>query len=109
MQMCLKAADISNVTKPFDISRLWAIAVTEEFYQQGDKEKERGVEVLPMFDRTKNSELANGQIGFINFVALKFFRITTALFTGMQWATDNVESNLATWKSILEEHNKDTK
>ncbi|PWV04191.1 putative cAMP specific phosphodiesterase [Trypanosoma cruzi] len=103
MQIVLKAGDVSNVTKPFDISRLWAMAVTEEFYRQGDMEKEKGVEVLPMFDRSKNTELAKGQIGFIDFVAGPFFKkIVSASLTGMQWTVERVESNRLEWQRTLD-------
>ncbi|CAJ1020347.1 3'5'-cyclic nucleotide phosphodiesterase, putative [Leishmania lindenbergi] len=103
MQTLIKAGDVSNVTKPFETSRLWAMAVTEEFYRQGDMEKEKGVEVLPMFDRSKNTELARGQIGFIDFVAGKFFRdIVGSFFHGMQWCVDTVTSNRAKWQDILD-------
>ncbi|KAG5482950.1 hypothetical protein LSCM1_06991 [Leishmania martiniquensis] len=103
METLMKAGDVSNVAKPFDMSRMWAMAVTEEFYRQGDMEKEKGVEVLPMFDRSKNNELARGQIGFIDFVAGKFFRdIVGGLFHGMQWCVDTVNSNRARWQDILD-------
>ncbi|CAC9473526.1 putative cAMP specific phosphodiesterase [Leishmania infantum JPCM5] len=103
METLIKAGDVSNVTKPFETSRMWAMAVTEEFYRQGDMEKEKGVEVLPMFDRSKNNELARGQIGFIDFVAGKFFRdIVGNLFHGMQWCVDTVNSNRAKWQEILD-------
>ncbi|KAK7196454.1 cAMP specific phosphodiesterase [Novymonas esmeraldas] len=103
METLIKAGDVSNVTKPFATSRMWAMAVTEEFYRQGDMEKEKGVEVLPMFDRSKNNELARGQIGFIDFVAGKFFRdIVGNFFTGMQWCVDTVTSNRAQWQAILD-------
>jgi cAMP-specific phosphodiesterase len=102
MQVLLKAADISNVTKPFDVSRRWAMAVTEEFYQQGDKEKERGVAVLPMFDRAVSMELAKGQLGFITFVAGKFFaNVVTDFFTGMRWTTDRIASNTSRWQELV--------
>lgn len=102
MDVLLKAGDISNVTKPFDISRLWAMAVTEEFYRQGDMEKEKGVEVLPQFDRSKNTELARGQIGFIDFVCGPFFKkIVNTCLSGMQWTVDNVNSNRAQWDRVL--------
>ncbi|KAF8280938.1 putative cAMP specific phosphodiesterase [Trypanosoma cruzi] len=103
MDVIVKAGDVSNVTKPFDISRLWAMAVTEEFYRQGDMEKEKGVEVLPMFDRSKNTELAKGQIGFIDFVAGPFFKkIVSASLTGMQWTVERVESNRLEWQRTLD-------
>eukprot|EP00672_Neobodo_designis_P027352 CAMPEP_0174839562 /NCGR_PEP_ID=MMETSP1114-20130205/8123_1 /TAXON_ID=312471 /ORGANISM="Neobodo designis, Strain CCAP 1951/1" /LENGTH=1138 /DNA_ID=CAMNT_0016073687 /DNA_START=99 /DNA_END=3515 /DNA_ORIENTATION=+ len=105
MQMLLKAADISNVTKPFDVSRKWAISVTEEFYQQGDREREQGVEVNPMFDRTQGTELAKGQIGFINFIAKKFFTLITSkgALEDLQWCLNQLESNLSTWQGMLVE------
>eukprot|EP00388_Colpodella_angusta_P019749 GDKJ01049398.1.p1 GENE.GDKJ01049398.1~~GDKJ01049398.1.p1 ORF type:complete len:460 (-),score=31.88 GDKJ01049398.1:41-1270(-) len=107
MQVLMKAADISNVTKPFSVSRQWAMAVTEEFHQQGDKEKEKGVEVLPMFDRSKNNELAKGQLGFIGFVAEKFFTtIVASLMKRMQWTVDNITANKAEWDSILNVNKK---
>ncbi|ORC88214.1 putative cAMP specific phosphodiesterase [Trypanosoma theileri] len=107
MEILLKAGDVSNVTKPFDISRLWAMAVTEEFYRQGDMEKEKGVEVLPMFDRSKNTELAKGQIGFIDFVAGPFFKkIVDACLRGMTWAVERVNSNRAQWEQVLNAANE---
>lgn len=107
MQVLMKAADISNVTKPFSVSRQWAMAVTEEFHQQGDKEKEKGVEVLPMFDRSKNNELAKGQLGFIGFVAERFFTtIVGSLMKRMQWTVDNITANKAEWDSILNVNKK---
>lgn len=105
MEILIKAGDVSNVTKPFEQSRKWAMAVTEEFHRQGDIEKERGLDVLPMFDRAKSTELARGQIGFIDFVAAKFYKeIVSKLFTGMQWCVDNITANRETWNSLLSEN-----
>ena len=103
MDLVMKAADISNVTKPFELSRLWAVAVTEEFYRQGDQERARGVEVLPQFDRNKRTELAKGQIGFINFVCEKFFTVITSdnAFPGMRWTLDNLLKNKQEWTAVL--------
>ncbi|CCW65320.1 unnamed protein product, partial [Phytomonas sp. EM1] len=66
-------------------------------------EKEKGVEVLPMFDRTLNTELAKGQIGFIDFVSANFFKtIVSMLCHDMQWCVDRINSNRETWKALLE-------
>jgi cAMP-specific phosphodiesterase len=104
LQMLLKAADVSNVTKPFGLSRKWGQSVTEEFYQQGDKEKAGGVvDVLPMFDRSLNNELAKGQIGFIDFIAMKFFKAVTTHFPGLAWTIENIEGNRAQWNTVLQQ------
>lgn len=104
MRVLMKAADISNVTKPFDVSKQWAIAVTEEFYRQGDMEKKRGLVVLPMYERAGMRELANGQIGFIDAIAGKFYsEIFSLLFSGLRWCIENIQSNRSSWVMAIQE------
>lgn len=47
----LHCADLSSPTKPFPIYKQWTYGVMEEFFKQGDKEKELGIEVSAMCDR----------------------------------------------------------
>ncbi len=44
-------ADLSNPTKPLDLYRNWTNRVMEEFFVQGDLERERGLDISPMCDR----------------------------------------------------------
>lgn len=44
-------ADLSNPTKPLDVYRQWTERIMEEFFRQGDKERERGMEISPMCDK----------------------------------------------------------
>jgi hypothetical protein len=70
--MRLQAADISNVVKPFAVAQRWALRVTDEFFLQGDLERERGMVATPACDRHTQSRVAL-QRGFIDFVCLKLF------------------------------------
>jgi hypothetical protein len=70
--MRLQAADISNVVKPFAVAQRWALRVTDEFFLQGDLERERGMVATPACDRRTQSRVAL-QRGFIDFVCLKLF------------------------------------
>ena len=47
MQALLKCADISNVAKPLPVAMEWAVAVSDEFFAQGDLERAQGIEVRP--------------------------------------------------------------
>ena len=47
----LHCADLTNPTKPFEIYKGWTFGVMEEFFKQGDREKEPGIEVSAMCDR----------------------------------------------------------
>lgn len=44
-------ADLSNPTKPLHLYRQWTDRIMEEFFHQGDRERERGMEISPMCDK----------------------------------------------------------
>jgi hypothetical protein len=51
MKAMVHAADIGNPSRPFDISKIWAIKVVTEFFSQGDKEKALGLDISMNCDR----------------------------------------------------------
>eukprot|EP00667_Euglena_gracilis_P001276 EG_transcript_1276 len=102
LEMLMKSADLSNTAKPFPICRRWAVAVMEEFWGQGDKEKEAGLEVLPMFDREKAPDLIKHQLGFIDALAAKHFEMMAAWCPRLQFLADNVAENHRMWQRELE-------
>ncbi|KAI9012116.1 hypothetical protein CLU79DRAFT_770615 [Phycomyces nitens] len=93
----IKCADISNVTRPFMRAAKWAELLVEEFVLQGDLERELGMPVLPMNDRTKVI-LEDSQIGFIRFVALDLFKSVQQVLPEMSFAVNHMESNLKRWE-----------
>ena len=44
-------ADLSNPTKPLDLYTNWTDRIMQEFYRQGDMERERGMDISAMCDR----------------------------------------------------------
>lgn len=94
----IKCADISNVARPFRWGSKWAELLVEEFVSQGDLEKELGMPVLPMNDRTK-VVLEDSQIGFIQFVALDLFQNVRDIFQDISFAVDQMQANLKQWES----------
>jgi cAMP-specific phosphodiesterase 4 len=55
LKTLVHCADLSNPTKPLYLYRQWADRVMEEFFRQGDLEREQGLEVSPMCDRFEPS------------------------------------------------------
>jgi len=99
----LKCADLSNLTKPFNISRLWGIAVTNEFFYQGDAEKQQGKQVTPGFDRDQKQELARGQLSFIDAVGMKFYtEVSSGCLKSLKYLHDTLTKNREKWGQILE-------
>ena len=90
MNLMVHTADISNTTKKFDIYYKWAKLVVEEFYYQGDKEKELGLKCS--CDRNKVT-LYKSQLGFIDYIIKPFFGDFIKVFPKLSYLYDNAEEN----------------
>mmetsp|Transcript_14214 Transcript_14214/g.39141 ORF Transcript_14214/g.39141 Transcript_14214/m.39141 type:complete len:1301 (+) Transcript_14214:85-3987(+) len=94
--MVLHFSDISNPTKPFDICKRWAWLIVDEFFSQGDREKELGITVQPLNDREKVNK-PYSQVGFIEFFVAPLVLPTVRLFAPLAPIADQLISNLNTW------------
>ncbi|CAH1179104.1 unnamed protein product [Phaedon cochleariae] len=72
MQIALKCADISNPTRPWDISRKWSLKVCDEFFRQGEFERQLNLPVTSICDRQSTS-VARIQVGFFKIVVTPLF------------------------------------
>ncbi|XP_015259897.1 PREDICTED: cAMP-specific 3',5'-cyclic phosphodiesterase 4C-like isoform X1 [Cyprinodon variegatus] len=60
-------ADLSNPTKPLPLYRQWTERIMEEFFRQGDRERERGMEISAMCDK-HTASVEKSQVGFIDYI-----------------------------------------
>ena len=67
LQNMIHCSDISNPTKPLELYIKWTDRIMEEFWRQGDKERDLGLEISPMCDRHIAS-VEKHQVGFIEFI-----------------------------------------
>lgn len=74
LQFVLHLADISNPAKPNRFFEKWTDRCLDEFFQQGDEEKRRGLPVSPLCDRV-STDRAESQIGFIEYVVMPAFKV----------------------------------
>ncbi|XP_023029993.2 uncharacterized protein isoform X2 [Leptinotarsa decemlineata] len=72
MQIALKCADISNPTRPWEISHKWSIKVCDEFFRQGEYERKLNLPVTSICDQQSTS-VAKIQVGFFKFVVTPLF------------------------------------
>ncbi|CAH1099041.1 unnamed protein product [Psylliodes chrysocephalus] len=72
MQIALKCADISNPTRPWDISRKWSLKVCDEFFRQGEFERKLNLPVTSICDQQSTS-VAKIQVGFFKNVVNPLF------------------------------------
>lgn len=67
LENLVHCADLSNPTKPLPLYKRWVALLMEEFFQQGDKERENGMDISPMCDR-HNATIEKSQVGFIDYI-----------------------------------------
>lgn len=64
-------ADLSNPTKPLHLYRQWTDRIMEEFFRQGDRERERGMEISPMCDK-HNASVEKSQVIDLVFLGKEY-------------------------------------
>jgi len=105
LQIAIKCADISNPCRSWPVSRVWSLRACEEFFRQGDRERDLGFLLTPICDRF-NVTVAKVQVGFYSFVAEPLFKewdrfLNSALSSSMMM---NLYHNQAIWeKEVLQE------
>ncbi|XP_059616394.1 dual specificity calcium/calmodulin-dependent 3',5'-cyclic nucleotide phosphodiesterase 1-like isoform X2 [Phlebotomus argentipes] len=67
LSLVLHCCDISHPAKKWNIHHRWTMLLLEEFFRQGDLERELGLDFSPLCDR-KTTLVAESQIGFIEFI-----------------------------------------
>lgn len=67
LENLVHCADLSNPTKPLPMYKRWVALLMEEFFQQGDREKELGLDISAMCDR-QNATIEKSQVGFIDYI-----------------------------------------
>eukprot|EP00298_Acanthocystis_sp_HF-20_P016037 c21354_g1_i2.p1 GENE.c21354_g1_i2~~c21354_g1_i2.p1 ORF type:complete len:243 (-),score=90.19 c21354_g1_i2:14-742(-) len=73
LTMLLHCSDLGNTARGFEIASKWGHRVTDEFFNQGDKEKELGYPITPNMDR-RESDVAKCQMTFLKFVISPLFK-----------------------------------
>ena len=105
LKLLLHAADVSNPCKPWHICHFWAKRVLNEFFNQGDKEKELDIPVQMLNDREKVN-IPNSQIGFIEFVVAPLVITMVKLLPPLYELSRHIHLNVCHWADILVEESK---
>jgi hypothetical protein len=94
-------ADLGHNCKKFEISLQWVRLLSMEFWEQGDKEKEKGLPVSFLCDRNK-VDIPSSQIGFIKGFIASSFDCLVSIFPKLKYTMDNAKDNIDEWKKLKE-------
>ncbi|KAL1130495.1 hypothetical protein AAG570_011743 [Ranatra chinensis] len=104
LQIALKCADISNPCRPWEVSRKWSQKVCEEFFRQGDYERQLNLPVTSLCDR-QGTSVPKIQAGFFRFVVAPLFEewhrfLDTGLSHTMM---RHLHNNQAKWEALIQQ------
>jgi hypothetical protein len=102
LNILLHTADISNPTKPFHVYEKWVTKVMDEFWRQGDTEKELKLPVSFLCDRTTTST-PKAQLGFIEGIVCPLLHVIVDFFPGLDFLLQNCTNNKEIYKKLKED------
>lgn len=101
LSMGLKCADVGHTAKPNDLHIKWSELVCEEFFNQGDMEKQRGQQVSMYCDRV-TTDIAKSQAGFLKNITIPLFEAWTGFLDSpevTQSCLVQMSANMKMWES----------
>ena len=101
----IHSADLGHNTKLFNISLQWVELLSEEFWRQGDLEKELNLPVSFLCDR-ENTDVPNSQKGFINGFIKPTLDILISIFPTLKFLLNNANENLVEWQKLIDQNRK---
>lgn len=92
LNILIHTADISNPTKPLNLYNKWTDLVVNEFWRQGDIEKEMNLAVSLNCDRV-GASIPKIQKGFIDNVVFPLFNTVVEIFPNLEFVRQNLIDN----------------
>ena len=103
---CVHTADLSNPAKINQVFVKWTEFVYQEFFNQGDKEKELGMNISMLCDRN-TTNIHKCQVGFIKFVVMPQFEMILNIMPEIKVYLDNIKLNLKYCEDKVESEKSD--
>ena len=105
MGIGIHLSDISNPTKNWDLTLKWTELLFEEFFKQGDKERELGIKITDLMDRS-TTNIAKAQLGFIDVIVLPSYEAFVNFIKIANKNIKNMKKNREIWASRVDEYQK---
>ena len=101
----IHSADLGHNTKIFDISLRWVELLSEEFWLQGDKERQMNLSISFLCDRD-TTNVPKSQVGFIGGFIIPSYNFLVIMFPTLYYTIENAKINLNKWQKLADEGRK---
>ncbi|CAF3374974.1 unnamed protein product [Rotaria sp. Silwood1] len=100
----MTAVDLCAMYKPWPIQQNVVNTIMDEFWQEGDEEKRRGIQPLSLMDRSLAHELPKNQVNFINSICVPCYSLIARILPETMPMLNGARSNLQRWQELADEH-----
>jgi hypothetical protein len=108
----MKCGDINNASKPLEIAKKWSYLIMDEFFQQGDSERSKGIPISMFMDRD-STDIPKCQVGFIDYIVTPLYKAWDTYLNedGNFDAIENLAKNKKYWQRYITKtsHNKSSR
>ena len=99
----IHAADLGHNTHKFEISIKWVELLVNEFWNQGDVERNKGIQISFLCDRNK-IDVPASQVGFLKGFIITSFDCLVYMFPNLKYTMENAANNIKEWQKLMDEH-----
>jgi 3'5'-cyclic nucleotide phosphodiesterase len=103
LKILTKASDVGHAAKSQELHQRWTFMICDEFFLQGDLEKERGMPISMYCDRQK-TDIPKSQAGFIKNIVLPIYESLNLCFDSIEIKESCISqllSNMYMWESSI--------
>merc|ERR1711916_64481 len=100
LSIIMPGCDLSSATKPWKYAKHTAEVVYQEFFQQGDREAEMGIESMAIMKRENVQKLPKMQLGFIDFVVKPVYESLMRILPKVKRMYECNAENRAEWQRL---------
>ncbi|XP_026472829.1 dual 3',5'-cyclic-AMP and -GMP phosphodiesterase 11 [Ctenocephalides felis] len=107
--MSMTVCDLAAITKPWEIEKRVAELVSNEFFQQGDIERDKlNITPIDLMNREKEDELPMMQVGFIDSICIPIYEAFATLSNKLEPLVEGVLANKKHWLELASQNNKES-
>jgi len=105
LDFLMSFCDTAHSCRKFEITFNWTSRLMEEFWHQGDVEKELRLPVSFLCDRV-DAFVGKGQIGFIQAIIVPSVTSLVTMCPSLKYLMDNLNDNINKWQEYLNSLNQ---
>lgn len=107
IQAFVHMADLGHCARPWNIHKHLVAGLETEFFSQGDRERELGLPIMPLMDRTKDS-VAAAQDFFLGKLVLPLLTPYVSFLedTLAEDYLESLDTNRERWQELVAKHGK---